>query len=171
MIEVFVFISVPLIAWIIIIYNLMVRDKIRVQSAWSDINIQLKRRHDLIPKLIDTVKQYTDFESASLTTITELRTQYQSHDHIKKISDAEVALDSELQQLLLLIESYPDLKASQSFINLQHEMKDIEAYIENARRHYNMTVRNFNIRIATFPDVLIARFFRFIPANYFQAEP
>lgn len=170
MLEVFVLITIVLLAWLIISYNLLVRDKIRVQAGWSDIDVQLKRRHDLIPKLVEAVKQYATYESATLTTITELRTLSQQSDKIVEISDAETALESEIRQLLLLAEAYPDLKANQSFLDLQHNLTDVENHIQYARRYYNGAVRNFNTRIDSFPDLLIARFFRFQPANYFQAD-
>ncbi len=170
MFEFFLFIFIPLLAWGIIIYNLLVRDKIRVESAWSDIQVQLKRRHDLIPKLVDAVKQYAAFENATLSTITELRTRSNSSHDVKDISMVEKALAQEIKQLLVLAEAYPDLKASQSFLDLQHNLTDVEDHIQYARRYYNGAVRNLNIRIASFPDMLFARFFNFRPANYFQAD-
>lgn len=170
MLEAFVFITVSLLVWIIIIYNLLVRDKIRVQAGWSDIDVQLKRRHDLIPKLIDAVKQYAAFESATLTTITELRTRSEKSNLVDEIGNTEATLDSEIKQILLLAEAYPDLKANQSFLDLQHNLTNVEEQIQYARRYYNGAVRNLNTRIDTFPDLLIAKFFRFKPANYFQAD-
>ncbi len=170
MLEAFVFITVPLLAWIIIIYNLLVRDKIRVQAGWSDIDVQLKRRHDLIPKLVEAVKQYAAFESATLTTITELRTRSEKSNQVDEIGDTEVALDSEIKQILLLAEAYPDLKANQSFLDLQHNLTNVEEHIQYARRYYNGVVRNLNTRIESFPDLLIANFFRIQPANYFQVD-
>ena len=170
MLEAFVFITVPILAWIIISYNLLVRDKIRVQAAWSDINVQLKRRHDLIPKLVEAVKQYAAFESATLTTITELRTRSEQSNEISEISDTETALGEEIKKLLILVEAYPDLKSNQSFLDLQHNLTDVENHIQYARRYYNGAVRNLNTRIDSFPDMLLARFFRFQPANYFQAD-
>lgn len=170
MLEAFVFITMPLLAWIIIIYNLLVRDKIRVQAGWSDIDVQLKRRHDLIPKLVEAVKQYAAFESATLTTITELRTRSEKSNQVDEIGDAEATLDSEIKQILLLAEAYPDLKADQSFLDLQHNLTNVEEHIQYARRYYNGAVRNLNARIESFPDLLIAKFFRYQPANFFQAD-
>ena len=170
MLEAFVLITVLMLTWLIISYNLLVRDKIRVQAGWSDIDVQLKRRHDLIPKLVEAVKQYAAYESATLTTITELRTRSEQSNHVAEIGDAEAALDSEIKQLLLLAEAYPDLKANQSFLDLQHNLTDVENHIQYARRYYNGAVRNLNTRIDSFPDLLLARFFRFLPANYFQAD-
>lgn len=170
MFEFFLFIFIPLLAWGIIIYNLLVRDKIRVETAWSDIEVQLKRRHDLIPKLIDAVKQYAAFENATMTAITELRTRSEQSQDVKDISMVEKALGHEIKQLLLLAEAYPDLKASQSFLDLQHNLTDVENHIQYARRYYNGSVRNLNIRVESFPDMLFARFFNFKQANYFQAD-
>ena len=93
MLEAFLFITIPLLVWIIIIYNLLVRDKIRVQAGWSDIDVQLKRRHDLIPKLVDAVKQYAAFESATLTTITELRTRSEKSNQVGEIGDYQLDAD------------------------------------------------------------------------------
>lgn len=170
MFEFFLFIFIPLLAWAIIIYNLLVRDKIRVETAWSDIQVQLKRRHDLIPKLIDAVKQYAAFENATMTTITELRTRSEQCSKVRDVSKVEKALGQELKQLLVLAEAYPDLKASQSFLDLQHNLSDVENHIQYARRYYNGAVRNLNIRVESFPDLLFARFFRFRQADYFQAD-
>ena len=170
MFEFFLFIFISLLAWCIIIYNLLVRDKVRVETAWSDIDVQLKRRHDLIPKLIDAVKQYAAFENATMVTITELRSLSQKSEDVKDISKVETALDQEIKQLLVLAEAYPDLKANRSFLDLQHNLTDVENHIQYARRYYNGSVRNLNIRIESFPDLFIARFFNFKPANYFQAD-
>ena len=170
MFEPFLFIFIFLLAWFIILYNLLVRDKIRVETAWSDIDVQLKRRHDLIPKLVEAVKQYAAFEAATLQTITELRTRSEQSQLVDEISTMETRLDSEIKQLLLLAEDYPELKANQSFLDLQHNLTDVENHIQYARRYYNGAVRNLNTRIETFPDLVIARFFGFKTANYFQAE-
>ncbi len=170
MFEPFLFIFFFALAWFIIIYNLLVRDKIRVETAWSDIDVQLKRRHDLIPKLVEAVKQYAAFESATLQTITELRTRSAQSQQVEEIGKMETELGSEIKQLLLLAEDYPELKANQSFLDLQRNLTDVENHIQYARRYYNGAVRNLNTRIETFPDLIIARFFRFLPANYFQAE-
>jgi len=124
----------------------------------------------LIPKLVEAVKQYAAFESATLTTITELRARSEHSDKVTEISETERALGSELKQLLILAEAYPDLKANQSFLDLQLNLTDVENHIQYARRYYNGAVRNLNIRIDSFPDLLIAQFFRFQPANYFQAD-
>ncbi len=167
------FISVfflAVIVWLIIIYNLFVRDKNRVLAAWSDIDVQLKRRHDLIPKLIDAVKQYAAYESSTLSAITALRSESAEAVGIERKGQIESELSTKLHQLIALAEDYPDLKANQSFLDLQKNLTDVENHIQYARRYYNGTVRNLNIRIDSFPDILIARIFRFIPAEFFDFD-
>jgi len=161
---------VAAVAWLVIIYNLFVRDKNRVLAAWSDIDVQLKRRHDLIPKLIDTVKQYADYESSTLSAITVLRSESADTSGIEKKGQIERELSTKLHQLIALAENYPDLKANQSFLDLQKNLTDVENNIQYARRYYNGAVRNLNIRVDSFPDMLIARTFRFIPAEFFDFD-
>ncbi len=166
---IFVF-FVVVITWLIIIYNLFVRDKNRVLAAWSDIDVQLKRRHDLIPKLIDAVKQYAAYESSTLSAITALRSESAEAIGIEKKGQIESELSTKLHQLIALAEDYPDLKANRSFLDLQKNLTDVENHIQYARRYYNGTVRNLNIRVDSFPDMFIARIFRFIPAEFFDFE-
>jgi len=161
---------VAVIAWLVIIYNLFVRDKNRVLAAWSDIDVQLKRRHDLIPKLIDAVKQYAAYESSTLSAITTLRSESEDAIGIDTKGQIEGELSTKLHQLIALAEDYPDLKADQSFLDLQKNLTDVENHIQYARRYYNGAVRNLNIRVDSFPDMLIARFFRFIPAEFFDFD-
>jgi len=161
---------VAAVAWLVIIYNLFVRDKNRVLAAWSDIDVQLKRRHDLIPKLIDAVKQYADYESSTLSAITVLRSESADTSGIEKKGQIESQLSTKLHQLIALAEDYPDLKANQSFLDLQKNLTDVENHIQYARRYYNGAVRNLNIRVDSFPDMLIARTFRFIPAEFFDFD-
>ncbi len=161
---------VAAVAWLVIIYNLFVRDKNRVLAAWSDIDVQLKRRHDLIPKLIDAVKQYAAYESSTLSAITVLRSESADASGIEKKGQIESQLSTKLHQLIALAENYPDLKANQSFLDLQKNLTDVENNIQYARRYYNGAVRNLNIRVDSFPDMLIARTFRFIPAEFFDFD-
>ena len=161
---------VAAVAWLVIIYNLFVRDKNRVLAAWSDIDVQLKRRHDLIPKLIDAVKQYAAYESSTLSAITVLRSESADTSGIEKKGQIESQLSTKLHQLIALAEDYPDLKANQSFLDLQKNLTDVENHIQYARRYYNGAVRNLNIRVDSFPDMLIARTFRFIPAEFFDFD-
>lgn len=168
--EIIMTIIVACVVWGIVMYNLLVRDKNRVLAAWSDIDVQLKRRHDLIPKLIDAVKQYAGYESATISAITELRTQSQSLTDVTKKGEVESRLGDKLRNLIAISEDYPDLKANESFLDLQRNLTDVEEHIQYARRYYNGAVRNLNIRIDSFPDLLVARFFRFIPAQFFDYD-
>ena len=163
-------IFIAILAWLIIIYNLFVRDKNRVLAAWSDIDVQLKRRHDLIPKLIDAVRQYAAYESSTLNAITTLRSQSEETDRIEKKGKIEGQLSEKLHQLIALAENYPDLKANKSFLDLQKNLTDVENHIQYARRYYNGAVRNLNIRVDSFPDLLIARIFGFIKAEFFDFD-
>ncbi len=168
--ELIIVFFVAVLAWFIIIYNLFVRDKNRVLAAWSDIDVQLKRRHDLIPKLIDAVKQYADYESSTLSAITVLRSESVDASGIEKKGQIESQLSTKLHQLIALAENYPDLKANQSFLDLQKNLTDVENHIQYARRYYNGAVRNLNIRVDSFPDMIIARIFQFIPAEFFDFD-
>jgi len=168
--ELILVLFVAVVAWLVIIYNLFVRDKNRVLAAWSDIDVQLKRRHDLIPKLIDAVKQYAAYESLTLSAITVLRSESADTSGIEKKGQIERELSTKLHQLIALAENYPDLKANQSFLDLQKNLTDVENHIQYARRYYNGAVRNLNIRVDSFPDLFIARTFRFIPAEFFDFD-
>lgn len=159
-----------LFIWGIVIYNLFVRDRNRVLAAWSDIDVQLKRRHDLIPKLVEAVKQYAAYEQATLSTITELRVQAEQTSDVALLATTEARIGAGLHKLMALAEAYPDLKANTSFLDLQHQLTEVENHIQYARRYYNGAVRNLNTRIDSFPDTLIARAFRFRPADYFEME-
>jgi len=120
--------------------------------------------------LIDAVKQYAAYESSTLNAITTLRTQSEDTAGIEKKGKIEGELSTKLHQLIILAEDYPDLKANQSFLDLQKNLTDVENHIQYARRYYNGAVRNLNIRVDTFPDMLIAKTFQFIPAEFFDFE-
>jgi LemA protein len=161
---------VAILVWGVWIYNLLVRDRHRVAAAWSDIDVQLKRRHDLIPKLVDAVQSYTAYEQATLQNLTLLRTRSQEIDDPEERGPVEAELSVNVQRLLALAEAYPDLKASHNFLDLQREITSIEQSLQHARRYYNGAVRNLNTRIDTFPDLLLARAFNYRYAAYFQLE-
>jgi LemA protein len=156
--------------WGIVIFNLLVRDKNRVLAAWSDIDVQLKRRHDLIPKLVDAVKQYASYESSTITAVTELRKQSEAINTAGRKGEIEKELTARLHNLIAIAEDYPELKASQSFLDLQRNLTEIEEFIQFARRYYNGAVRNLNVRIQSFPDMFIARMFGFQMAEFFEFE-
>jgi len=170
MIEIIILIVSLLLGWGIVIYNLLVRDKNRVLAAWSDIDVQLKRRYDMIPKLVQAVKQYAAYESATIEAVTELRAQSEHTNEVGKKGKIESVLGSELRKLIAIAEDYPELKANQSFLDLQNNLTAVEQHIQYARRYYNGAVRNLNIRIESFPDLIIARLFVYRPAGFFELD-
>jgi len=154
--------------WGVIIYNNLVHDKNTSLAAWSDIDVQLKRRHDLIPKLIEAVKQYASYESSLLESVTALRSQAKSLEKISERENIERELQSQVHKLIAVAEDYPELKANQNFLVLQKDISEVENDIQYSRRYYNGAVRNINTRIDTFPDLIIARFFNYKYHEYFQ---
>ena len=154
--------------WAVVLYNLLVRDRNRVLAGWSDIAVQLKRRHDLIPKLVDMVKQYMGYERATLEMVVSMRGLSEQARAISQKGEVETRLGGEIHRLIALSEQYPDLKANAQFLEIQRDISTVEDNIQYARRYYNGAVRNLNTRIGTFPDLLIARLFRYKEAEYFQ---
>jgi LemA protein len=165
-----VLLALALGAWAIFLFNRLVKARNRVRAGWGDIDVQLKRRHDLIPRLVEAVGQYARYEQATLTAVTELRARSERAARIAEIGAAETALQAQLGRLIALAEAYPDLKASERFMDLQHNLVDVEDHIQYARRYYNGAVRDLNTRVESFPDLLIARLFRFRQADYFQLD-
>jgi LemA protein len=163
-------IIVILVAAIIGIYNGLIKLKNRVDEAWSDIDVQLKRRHDLIPNLINTVKGYAAHEKEVFEKVTEARTAAMGAQTPAEKENAENALSGTLKSLFAVAENYPDLKANQNFLELQHELTDTEDKIQAARRFYNGNVRDFNIKIETFPSNIIAGMLNFTKRDFFAAE-
>ncbi len=157
--------------WAIRLYNLLVRDSNRVDAGWSDIDVQLKRRHNVISKLVEVVKQYAAYERATLTAITELRRQSEAATTVTDRGTLETQLGASLRQLVAVAESYPELNASASFLDLQQQISRIEDDIQHARRYYNGTVRNLNTRVDSFPDLLLARLFNYRYREYFEYDP
>lgn len=139
------------------IYNRLVRLVNYVREAWSGIDVQLKKRHDLIPLLVETVRAYASHERTLLEAITSLRTQGMSASSIKETETAEIGLSKALGKLFVVVENYPDLKASQNFLELQRDISKVENDLQKARRYYNGTVRNYNILIEQFPSSLVAK--------------
>ena len=164
-----IIVIVPLI-WFVIVYNRFVRDRNRVETAWSDIDIQLKRRYDLIPKLVAAVEQYARYEQSTLKTLIEIRSRASAMESVGEKGPLEGMLGSGLGKLIALAEDYPELKADQSFLQLQHDLTEVENHIQYARRFYNGAVRNFNTRIDSFPDLLIAALFGFRRHDFFELD-
>ena len=166
---------ISLLIWFIRIYNKLVVLKNQVDAAWSDISVQLKRRHDLIPKLVEMVQQYAQYEQATLTRVTTLRTESKKLKAMKKTDLDQTGiiehdLEQQIKKLIILAEDYPDLKASQHFIELQKELSIVEDTLQHARRFYNGSVRLLNTRIDTFPDIMLAKLFNYQYRQYFQME-
>ncbi len=161
--------AIPLLG-LVAIYNRLVRNKNLVQEGWSGIDVQLKRRADLIPNLIETVKGYMGHERGVLEKLTELRAKSLQATQVGEKGRVEGALGAALGNLFAVAENYPDLKASQNFIELQKSLADLEDQIQMARRYYNGAVRNLNILIGSFPSNLVAGAFNFTPAEYFELE-
>lgn len=159
-----------LCVYAVVLYNALVTDRARVYSAWSDVEVQLKRRHDLIPKLVETVRQYAAYEQATLEGVVALRARTEQARGAEEVASAETALGDGVRRLFALVESYPDLKADTVFLDLQQAVTEVEAHIQHARRYYNGAVRALNTRIEQFPDLLVARPLGFDPAGYFELE-
>jgi len=154
-------------------YNGLVRRRNRVDQAWSQISVQLERRHDLIPNLIETVKGYAAHERQTLEAVVNARNsavQAQQQAGPQQQAQAENVLTGALRQLFALSEAYPDLKANQNFLNLQEELTSTEDRISYARQFYNDSVQTYNTSIQTFPRNTIAGMFNFAPRQFFQAE-
>ena len=161
-----------LIFWIGLTYNGFVSLRNRAKEAWSDIDVQLKRRYDLIPNLVETVKGYAAHESGVFEKVTEARTRAMGAGSLKEKADAENALSGTLKTLFAVSENYPQLRASENFQKLQDELTDTENKVQAARRFYNGNVRDLNIKIESFPSNLIASMFGFTKMEFFElAEP
>lgn len=161
-------ISAAIILWFIFIYNLFIRDRNLIKEAWSGIDVQLKRRHNLIPNLVSSVKGYSQHEKNLLESITQKRSEAVKSESIKDKAPVESDLSGMLKYLFIVAENYPDLKASENFLNLQNQLIEIEDQLQFARRYYNGAVRNYNIRVESFPSNIIAGIFKFRKDNYFE---
>ena len=158
---------VVIIAWFIGTYNKLIRGKNRVEEGWSDIEVQLKRRYDLIPNLVETVKAYAKHEATVFEKVTEARGLAMQARGMAEKAKAENMLSETLKSLFAVTENYPDLKASQNFLQLQDELSDTENKIQASRRFYNGQVRDFNIMLQMFPTNMIAGWFKFSAKEFF----
>ena len=158
-----------IVVWIIIAFNSLVVLKNRAKEAWSDIDVQLKRRYDLIPNLVETVKGYATHERELFEKVTKARASAMSAQGAKEKAGAENMLSDTLKSLFAVSENYPDLKASTNFLELQRELSDTEDKIQAARRFYNTNVRDLSIKIETFPTNIIASSFGFKQMELLEA--
>ncbi len=164
---------VILVLGVILVYNGLVRLRNRTKEAWADIDVQLKRRYDLIPNLINTVKGYASHEREVLEKVTEARANAVSAEQTgdpAKTAEAENALTGALRSVFAVAENYPDLKANENFLELQRELSDTENKIQAARRFYNTNVRDLNTKIESFPYNMIAGMFSFKKQEFFELE-
>ena len=156
-----------LLLWAAIAFNRLVRGANLVREGWSGIDVQLKRRHDLLPNLVEVVRSYADFEKTLLADITGLRDAGRA---TRALQDHENAVSTQLRTVLAVAEAYPQLRANQNFLRLQEQLAEIEDQLQMARRYYNGTVRDHNTAIESFPSNLIAGWFRFPLQEFFQIE-
>ena len=161
-------VALPL--WAVIVYNRLVRLRNQVRTAWADIDVQLARRHDLVPQLVAAVKGYAAHEKALLETVTELRSRALAETSPARLGEVEAALEQATGRLLALQEAYPDLKASDNFLALQRDLVEVEDHLQYARRFYNGAVRDYNDAVQRVPDLAIARAFAFSTGEFFQAD-
>jgi LemA protein len=158
------------VIYAVVTYNSLIRLRMQSEEAFSDIDVQLKRRHDLIPNLVETVKGYAAHERQVFENVTRARANAVAAHGPEQQAQAESALTGALRQLFAVAENYPDLKASQNFLELQNELTDTEDKIQAARRFYNMTVRDLNMKIEQFPSRIVARFTNAQKREFFELE-
>lgn len=163
-------IVVVVLVWIAGAFNKFVKLRTRSEEAWSDIDVQLKRRYDLIPNLINTVKGYADHESQTFEAVTAARTAAMNAGTVAEKGAAENMLTGALKSLFAVSEAYPDLKANENFLELQRELTDTENKIQAARRFYNTNVRDLNIGVESFPQNIIANMFKFTKKEFFELD-
>jgi LemA protein len=162
--------AAAIVLYAILVFNRLVRGRNLVREAFSGIDVQLKRRSDLVPNLLEAVKGYAAHERALFDEIAAKRTQAINATGVAGRAAAESELQGALHRLMALAEGYPQLKASQNFVTLQNQLAELEDQLQMARRYYNGTVRDYNIAIQTFPDVLLARPTGFREEHFFQAD-
>ena len=159
-----------LLVWAVFAFNRLVCLRNQVRTAWADVDVQLIRRHDLVPSLVSAVKAYAGHEQAVLAAVTELRGQAMAAQAPGKLGELESALQQGIGRLIALKEAYPDLKANQNFAQLQNDLVQVEEQLQYARRFYNGAVRDLNDTVQRVPDLVIAKSFGFANAEFFQAN-
>ena len=170
MIFIFIGLLVIVILYFVFSYNNLIKNKNMVEEGWSGIDVQLKRRSNLIPNILNAVKGYMSHEKQLLKEVTELRSKSDSANTVADQGKAESSLSGSLMNLFAVAENYPELKANENFLDLQKQLQDIENDIQMSRRYYNGTVRNNNVLIESFPSNLVANAFSFQKAEFFEIE-
>ncbi len=165
-------IAVPvlLLVWLIVTYNNLIRLRNLTREGWSGIDVQLKRRYNLIPNLVETVKGYSRHEQQLFTEVSRLRSQAQAAEGVKEAGEAETQLTGSLKSLFAIAEAYPELKANRNYLELQNQLIDIEEHLQMARRYFNGTVRDLNTKIESFPTNLVAGLFKIEKRDFFALE-
>ena len=163
-------IVIIIVLWLISAYNSLARAKVKVDNAFSQIDVQLQRRFDLIPNLVECVKGYMGHESDVLTKVTELRTSWASASSVSEKAEIDNQLSGALKTIMAVSENYPDLKANQNFTGLQEELKSTENKISFARQFYNDTVTRYNTNLMVFPTNIVASMFHFTPSQLFAVD-
>ncbi len=158
------------LVFLVVIYNNLVGLRVRADSSWSDIDVQLKRRHDLIPNLVETVKGYAGHEKTTFENVTKFRSMAMQATGPAERAEAEGQLTMALKSLFAVAENYPQLRASENFTSLQKSLAEIEDHLQNARRYYNAVVRDLNTAIQSFPSNLVAGMFGFQQKAFFQLD-
>ncbi|MFW6389610.1 MAG: LemA family protein [Halanaerobiales bacterium] len=158
------------IVYAVVVYNKIIRLDNRIENAWSQIDVQLKRRHDLIPNLVETVKGYMKHEKETLESVIKARSQAVDASNIQELAQAEGELNNALSKLLAVVEDYPELKANKNFLELKEELISTENRVAYARQSYNDSVLYYNNRIEVFPSNIIAGLFGFRERNYFETD-
>lgn len=166
----FLVVLIVLGLWIVKIYNGLIKLKVRTNEAWSDIDVQLKRRYDLIPNLINTVKGYAIHERELFENVTKARSNAMNAQNPEEKAGAENMLTGALKSLFAVSENYPDLKANENFLELQRELSDTENKIQASRRFYNGNVRDLNTKIQIFPDSIVANMLKIGKREFFEIE-
>ena len=156
--------------WFIATYNGLITLKNKVEEGWADIETQLKRRYDLIPNMVETVKGYATHESGTLENVTKARNMAMAANSLEEKAQAENMLAGTLKTLFAVAENYPDLKANQNFMDLQQTLRDVEDHLQLARRYFNAVVRDFNTRLQVFPTNMIGGMLGFKDKQFFQVE-
>lgn len=164
------FIVIALVGWFVFTFNSLVLGRNRTKEGWADIDVQLKRRYDLIPNLVEAVKGYMSHEKEVLETVTEARTRAMGATGIDDRASADNQLTGALKSLFAVSENYPDLKANENFTELQRELTDTENKIQAARRFYNTTVRDYNTKLEQFPSNFVGRMFKFEMRDFFELD-
>ena len=161
---------VAALVWAVFVYNGLIQLRVRAENAWADISVQLKRRYDLIPNLVETVKGYAAHEEGVFRHVTEARAQAMQAEGPQAKAAAEGALAGALKSLFAVAENYPQLRANENFLGLQQSLTQVEEALQGARRYYNAVVRDYNTKCSVLPDRLIAQGGGFQPREFFQLD-